>query len=176
MSASAHNLLMTSRGRVFLVAIVLVAIASVAGFGHLYGQHLAYGDMRDRDSAFRQLETRSQQLELVRKDHDTEVSALQTEVDRLQARLNSIIPSKNRYDINPNQSLLVADGHLAIGLVGGPSTYGINININGKQQFAVVGDVIHVAPDSSTACDVKIQSFDMFKAQFTASCGPSKTE
>jgi hypothetical protein len=79
------------------------------------------------------------------------------------------------YSINPNQSLLVADGHLTIGLVGSPLTNGINININGKQQHAAVGDVIRVSPDTSTACVVQIESFDMFKAQFTASCGPAKT-
>lgn len=176
MSADAHNLFMTSRGRVFLTIVVLVVIAGVAIFGRLYGQHLAYGAMLDRDSAIRQLETESQRLELERTDQDTQVKALQTQVASLQTQLNTVLPSNNLYSINPNQSLLVAGGRLTIGLVGGPLSNGINININGKQEFAAVGDVIHVAPDPSTACDVQIQSFDMFKAQFTASCGPTKTD
>lgn len=176
MSADAHNLLMTSRGRVLLAAIVLAVIAGVAVFGRFYGQHLAYGAMQDRDSAIRQLETESQQLELAKTDQDTKVKALQAQVASLQDQLNTVLPSKNLYSINPNQSLLVAGGHLAIGLVGGPLSNGINININGKEQFAAVGDVIHVTPDPSTGCDVQIQSFDMFKAQFTASCGPTKTD
>ena len=175
MSADAHNLLMTSRGRVLLLAIVLAIIASVAGFGRLYGQHLAYAAMQDRDSAIRQLETESQRLALERTDQDTQVRALQGQVESLRAQLSAVVPSKNLYSINPNQSLLVADGHLTIGLVGGPLSNGINININGKQQFATVGDLIRVAPDPSTACDVQIQSFDMFKAQFTASCAPART-
>lgn len=176
MSSDAHSLLMTSRGRIFLVVITLALVAGLAIFGRFYGQHLAYGAMQDRDSAIRQLETESQRLELVRTDQDTQVRELQTQVASLQAQLNAIRPSKNLYSINPNQSLLVADGHLTIGLVGSPLSNGVNININGKQQFATVGDVIHVAPDPSTACDVQIQSFDMFKAQLTASCAPTKTE
>jgi hypothetical protein len=176
MSADAHNLLMTSRGRVILAGIVLAVIAGVAVFGQLYGQHLAYGAMQDRDSAIRQLETESQQLELERTDQDTQVKALQAQVASLQAQLNGVLPSKNLYSINPNESLLVAGGRLTIGLVGGPLSNGVNINVNGKQQFVTVGDVIHVTPDPSTACDVQIQSFDMFKAQFTASCSPTKTD
>jgi hypothetical protein len=176
MSSDAHGLLMTSRGRVALAVVILVVVASVAIFGRLYGQHLAYKAMQDRDSAIRQLETESQQLELKRTDQDSQVTALQAQVASLQAQLNAIVPSKSMYSINPNQSLLVADGHLTIGLVGSPLNNGIYININGKQQFASVGDVIHVASDPSTACDVQIQSFDMFKAQFTASCGPAKTQ
>jgi hypothetical protein len=175
MSADAHNLFMTSRGRVFLTIVVLVVIAGVAIFGRLYGQHLAYSAMVDRDGAIRQLETESQRLELERSDQDTQVKALQAQVASLKVQLNTVLPSNNLYSINPNQSLLVA-GRLTIGLVGGPLSNGINININGKQEFAAVGDVIHVLPDSSTACNVQIQSFDMFKAQFTASCGPTKTD
>ena len=133
--------------------------------------------LQDRDSAIRQLETERQDLELRRADQQAQVTALQAKVASLQAHLNAIVPSKNMYSINPNQSLLVADGHLTIGLVGSPTSNGIYININGKQQFAAVGDIIHVAPNPSTACDVQIESFDMFKAQFTASCGgPTKTE
>ncbi|MGB7601156.1 MAG: hypothetical protein WBM24_12675 [Candidatus Sulfotelmatobacter sp.] len=166
---------MTFGGRAFVIAIALAIVAAVALFGRVYGQHLAHMAMEERDSAIRKLETQSQQLELGRTDRESKVKALQTQIASLQAQLSAIVPSKNMYSINPNQSLLVADGHLTIGLVGSPSTNGIHININGKQQFAAVGDVIRVSPDASTACDVQIESFDMFKAQFTASCGPAKT-
>ena len=176
MSAAAHGLLMTRRGRVSLIAIALVLIAGVAAFGRVYGQHLAYGAMQDRDTAIRQLEVESQRLETARTNQDAQVRALQAQVANLQDHLNAIVPSSNMYSINPNQSLLVADGHLTVGLIGSPSINGVNINVNGKQQFAAVGDVIHVAPNPATACNVQIQSFDMFKAQFTASCAPTKTE
>ena len=175
MSTDAHDLFMTGRGRVFLFVVTLAIIAAVAGFGRFYGQHLAYGAMQDRDAAIRQLELESQRLQLEKSSQTANMQTMHTEWDRLQAQLDAITPSKNRYNINPNQSLVVADGHLTIGLIGVPKTDGIEINVNGKHQLAAVGDVIHVTADPSTACDVKIQSFDMFKAQFTASCNEVKT-
>lgn len=174
MSADAHDLFMTARGRIFLLVISLIVIAAVAVFGRVYGQHLAYDAMQERESAIRQLELERQQLEIEKAGQVTRMQAMNTETDRLQAKLDAITPSRNRYVINPNQSLLVADGRLTVGLVGVPGTDGIQINVNGKHQTAAVGDVIHVTPDPSTACDVKIQSFDMFRAQFTASCGETK--
>jgi cell division protein FtsL len=175
MSADVHDLVMTARGRVFLILVTVAIVAAVAIFGRFYGQRLAYGAMQDRDSAIRQLELERQQLELEKSGQTANMKTMHTEAERLQAQLDAIIPSKNRYNINPNQSLVVADGHLTVGLVGSPTTDGIEININGKHQTAAVGDVIHVAVDPSTACNVKIQSFDMFKAQFTASCSEAKS-
>jgi hypothetical protein len=52
---------------------------------------------------------------------------------------------------------------------------GIKINVNGKQQSAAAGDVIRLTPDSSTACQLQIVSFDMFKAVVAASCASPKT-
>src|SRR5580704_9299797 len=151
MSADAHGLFMTRRGRVAVFAVCVVIIAAVAIFGRFYGQHLAYTAMQDRDSAIRQLELERQKLELEKSSQMSNMKDMHTEASRLQAQLDAIIPSQNRYYINPNQSLLVADGRLTIGLVGAPGPNGVEININGKRQMAVVGDVIHVAPDPSTA-------------------------
>ena len=103
------------------------------------------------------------------------MTTMHTDAQRLQAKLDAIIPSENKYNIDPNQSLVLADGHLTVGLIGAPRDDGIDININGKRYSAVVGDVIRVTADPSTTCTVKIQSFDMFKAQFTASCAADKT-
>jgi hypothetical protein len=175
MSADAHNLFMTRRGRIFLITTTVIVVAAVAIFGRLYGQHLAYGAMVDRDSAIRQLEVASQRLELEKADQNADMAILKDKVAQLQSRLDFVIPSQDRYTISPNQSLVVADGHLTIGLVGSPGSNGLDINVNGKQQSVSVGDVIHVTPDPSTNCDVKIQSFDMFKAQLTASCAAAKT-
>jgi hypothetical protein len=176
MNHQAHDLLMTRRGRVVLLLTALFIVAAVAVFGRLYGQHLAYRAMQDRDSAISQLESQSQKLKLDSSNQNAAVTALQTQLAHVQAQLDAIVPSKDVYNINPNQSLLAGDGHLTIGLVGGPMSNGININVNGKQQFVAVGDVIRVNPDPSTSCEVKIQSFDMFKARFTASCSAVKTE
>jgi hypothetical protein len=175
MSTDAHDLFMTARGRVFLTIVSVLIIGAIGIFGRFYGQSLAYGAMQDRDSAIRQLELERQQLELEKSGQTANMQTMHTETERLQAQLDALIPSRNRYNINPNQSLVVADGHLTIGLVGSPSTDGIEININGTRHLAAVGDAIHVTPDPSTACNVKIQSFDMFKAQFTATCAETKT-
>jgi hypothetical protein len=176
MSSDAHHLIMTRKGRIILAVICLGIIGAVAIFGRLYGQHLAYSAMQDRETAIRQLELERQRLEVAQASQTANMTNMHTQASRLQAQLDAIIPSKNRYSINPNQSLVVGDGHLTVGLVGTPKSDGIDININGKHQFAAVGDVIHVTPNPSTACDVQVQSFDMFKAQFTASCAAAKTE
>jgi hypothetical protein len=176
MNHQAHDLLMTRRGRVTLLLTALLIVGAVAVFGRLYGQHLAYDAMQDRDSAIRLLESQSQKLKLEKTDQNGEVVALQAQLDAVKAELDAIVPSKDVYNINPNQSLLVGDGHLTVGLIGGPMSNGIHINVNGRQQLAVVGDVIHVDPDPSTSCDLKIQSFDMFKARFAATCSAIKTQ
>ena len=116
-------------------------------FGRGSGQHLHSMAMEERDSAIRKLEIQSRQLELRGELIVISKSRrYRAKIAGLQAELSVIVPSKNMYSINPNQSLLVADGHLTIGLVGSPLTNGINININGKQQCPAVGDVIRVSP------------------------------
>ena len=79
-------------------------------------------------------------------------------------------PAENTYNIDPNQSIIVGKGRLTIGLIGPPTGEKVNINLNGKQYSVAAGDVIKVALDQSTACQVRLQSFDMFKAVVTATC------
>jgi hypothetical protein len=88
--------------------------------------------------------------------------------------LAAIMPTENTYNINPNQSLIVAGGRLTIGLIGSPTNEGVNININGKPQMAAVGASINTVLDSSMTCQVGVQSFDMFKAVLTATCASVK--
>jgi hypothetical protein len=85
-----------------------------------------------------------------------------------------ILPTENTYNINPNQSLVVANGRLTVGLVGSPTNDSVNLNINGKTQSAPVGAVITSVLDPSTTCQVGVQSFDMFKAVLTATCAAAK--
>ena len=49
-----------------------------------------------------------------------------------------------------------------------------NLNINGKQQTVVAGQIINVAPDPSTNCEVGVQTFDMFTAKLNAACTAAK--
>ena len=104
------------------------------------------------------------------------LTALRAELSTTKAALDAITPSLNIYNINPNQSLIVADGRLTIGMIGSPANEGIDLNVNGKQQKVAAGDVIRVSPDPSTACQVQLQSFDMFKAVLVASCAPAKSQ
>jgi hypothetical protein len=171
----AFQALMTRRGRIGLLVTAAVILAAIAIFGRLFGQHLAYQAMKERDGAIQKLEIQSQTLKAQYSSQDAQTSQLKAEVARLKALLNAMVPSQDAYSINPNQSLIVGDGHLTIGLVGGPLSNGVNLNVNGKQHFLAVGDVVHVAVDASTTCDVQVQSFDMFKAVLTASCNTTKT-
>jgi hypothetical protein len=47
----------------------------------------------------------------------------------------------------------------------------VTLNINGKRQSLGSGDVLNVAADNQSNCQVRVQSFDMFKAVVTATCG-----
>ena len=88
--------------------------------------------------------------------------------------MDEIIPSKNTYNIKPNQSMIVAGGRLTIGLIGPPTNESVNININGKQHSVATGDVIRLTLDPRTTCQVRVQSFDMFKAVLNASCAQAQ--
>jgi hypothetical protein len=156
--------------RVGLIVVGVLLVAGVGIVGHIYGRSLARGDTQERDEAIIQLRADVQKLDAQLNDDNGKLAALQAKLNSVQARLDTIMPSQNTYNIHPNQSLIAADGRLTIGLVGPPTNDGITININGKQQSLAAGDVVRVTPDPSTDCRVQIQSFDMFKAILTASC------
>jgi cell division protein FtsI/penicillin-binding protein 2 len=160
--------------RIGIVVIGVLLIAGVGIGGHMYGRQLARGDTQERDAAIIQLRTDVQKLDGQITDQNGKLAALQTKLTSVQATLEAIMPSANTYTIQPNQSVIAADGRLTVGLVGPPTNEGINVNINGKQQLIAAGDVVHLAPDSSTSCQVEVQSFDMFKAIVTASCTAAK--
>jgi hypothetical protein len=165
-----HGTLLQRRGR------LLVTLAFIVGAlgGYILGFEVAHRDLQDAKQLIQQLQTESQKL---KKEVITLGAAqinIKTDLTRVQARLHAITPTKDVYNIYPNQSLNVAEGHLTIGLVGSPTNETINININGKQYSAVSGDVINIARDPSTACQVEVQSFDMFKAVVRATCAPAK--
>ena len=169
--------LLTARGGQFLLvlAIVVLAIGGVIG-GYLFGLDLTHHDLAAARERIEQLQPENQRLKKAIIDQNAKFVELQTELTNVQAALHAIAPSENTYNISPNQSLIVAGGHLTIGLIGPPANERVNININGKQQLAATGDVIHIALDQSTTCQVGVQSFDMFKAVLTASCAAVKSQ
>lgn len=97
--------------------------------------------------------------------------AMESGIAKLQATLDELVPSENTYNIKANQSLIVGGGRLTVGLVGPPANDSVTLNVNGKRQPLGTGDVLNVAVDGQTNCQVRLQSFDMFKAVVTANCG-----
>ena len=154
---------------VTLTALIITLVGIVVG-GHLYGRYLASLESAGAESAVDRLQSENQNLIRHIDDLSAQVTNLQTKLDRGQAALNAIMPSANTYNIEPNQSLIVGDGHLTIGLVGSPGNEGITLNVNGKQQVLAAGQLIAVAPDPATNCQVSVQSFTMFTAVLSATC------
>jgi|HubBroStandDraft_4_1064222.scaffolds.fasta_scaffold186655_2 hypothetical protein len=154
--------------------VVLVLFIMVSGY--FWGRQFNSRDIQQRDTAILQLQSDSQRLAADIADQSATLTALRTELSSTKATLDAIMPSLNVYNISPNQSLIAADGRLTIGMVGSPGNEGIDLNVNGKQQKVAAGDVVRVSPDPSTACQVQLQSFDMFKAVLVASCAPAKSQ
>ena len=101
---------------------------------------------------------------------------METKLENAQAALDSIMPAPNTYTIKPNQTLIVGDGHLMLGMVGTPGNDAIMLNVNGKQQPLAAGQTINVARDPATQCQLSVQSFDVFKATLVAACSGPKVK
>lgn len=170
LSSRAAWRLLTRRRRWYILFIEIVLILVVALAGHLTGRELARLNLIARDETIQQLRSERQELAAEGDQRAARISALQTRLNKVQAALEAIAPSENTYNISPNQSLIVAGGRLTIGLIGSPTNQRVTMNINSKQHLAAAGDVITVAFDATTACQVAVQSFDMFKAVFNATC------
>ena len=100
-------------------------------------------------------------------------NALEAKLATVTADLEAIRPAKNTYVFVPNQSLIVGNGLLTLGLVGSPGNNGVVLNVNGTRRSVTSGDVIEVPVNSNRVCHVAVQSFDMFRAVLNAGCGPA---
>jgi hypothetical protein len=156
------------------VAACIVAIVVILVGGHLYGRYLASKELGGRDAALEQSIAQGQQLKRTIDQKSAQLTQVQAKLDRVQAQLESIMPAKDTYSIIPNQTLIVADGRVTVGLVGSPGNESILLNVNGKQQAVAAGQVIAAGADPSANCQVAVQSFDMFKAVLTATCAGAK--
>jgi hypothetical protein len=156
------------------VAACIVAVIVILVGGHLYGRYLASKELGGRDAALEQSIAQNQQLKRTIDQRAAQTTLLQAKLDRVQAQLESIMPTKDTYNILPNQTLIVADGRLTVGLVGSPGNETVLLNVNGKQQAAAAGQVIAGGSGPSANCQVAVQSFDMFKAVLTATCAGTK--
>jgi len=168
-----------SRGRRLRVALVLVIVILMVGGavgGYLFGLNLTYRDLASAKQQLEQMRPEVQRLKREIVEQNAKIISLQAELTKVQTALQEIMPAKDTYVITTNQSLIVANGLLTIGLVGPPTNESITVNVNGKRQLAAPGDIIRVTPNGSTACEVAIQSFDMFQAKIHASCGSAKSQ
>jgi hypothetical protein len=174
MAPRLYRALMTPSGMAEVAVLAAIVILVVAIGSHSYGKWLARNDLLDRDLTIQQLQNESENLGAIVEVQNAKVATLQAELTKLQKTLDALTPAEHTYSIAPNQSLIVADGNLTIGLVGPPTNGYVNINVNGKQQSVAAGTVINVTPDAATPCEVRVQSFDMFKAVIAASCATPK--
>lgn len=161
-----YRLFMTREGRYLLVTALMGGIV-----GYLLGLNSAYVEMSAGKLALQQSRAENQKMKSEMAGESVKAGAMESGIAKLQATLDQLIPSENTYNIKANQSLIVGDGRLTVGLVGAPANESVTLNINGKRQQLGTGDVLNVAADGQTNCQVRLQSFDMFKAVVTATCG-----
>jgi len=174
--ASSRWRLFRAEYRLAMASAFVIMLLGILIGGHLYGRYLAALDLTGRENAIEQLRAESQKQKRDIDAKSAQLSALETKLQSTQAALDSIMPSANTYTINPNQTLIVGDGHLAVGLVGTPGNDSIQLNVNGKPQSISAGQTINVAPDPATQCQLSVQSFDVFKALLVAKCAGGNTK
>ncbi|MGB7178773.1 MAG: hypothetical protein WBD33_18185 [Xanthobacteraceae bacterium] len=163
-------------GRFVSVVACIVAIVVILVGGHLYGRYLANKDLGGRDAAIEQLQSESQQQKRNIDQKSAQLTQMQVQLDKTKAQLEALMPTKDTYNIMPNQTLIIADGRVAVGLIGSPGNESVLLNVNGKQQAVAAGQVIAASADASANCQVAVQSFDMFKAVLTATCAGAKRQ
>jgi hypothetical protein len=166
-----------ARERGLLTLGVIAALIVCLAIGtFIFFRNLAYGDLVAAREMIAQQQSESQKLNHLVIDQTARLTSLQAKFKNVEETLDSVMPSAHTYNIAPNQTLIVADGHVTVGLIGSPGNEGVVLNINGKPQTVTAGQVVSVTPDASTACQVGVQSFDMFKAVITASCAAPKPQ
>ena len=148
-----------------------VAMIIAVGLGSfLFGIYISSRDFADTRVLVQQLQADAQKSKQGMVAATVAATAQQAKTDQLVADLEAIRPAKDTYNFLPNQSLALANGLLAVGLVGSPSNSGIVLNVNGVRKQLSSGDVVQVGIDAKTNCRVTLQSFDPFKAVVHAAC------
>jgi hypothetical protein len=156
---------MTREGRYLLLTALIGGI-----FGYLIGLNTSYVEMSSVKLLLQQSRSDSQKMKGEMAAQNVNSAVMESSRAKLQTALQDLVPSENTYSLKTNQSLNVGEGRLTIGLIGAPANDSVTININGKRQSLATGDVINVPVDAQTNCQVRLQSFDMFKALVRATC------
>ncbi|MGB8632539.1 MAG: hypothetical protein WCD69_24720 [Xanthobacteraceae bacterium] len=104
---------------VIAVAFVIMCLGILIG-GHLYGRYLGSFVGPGLDSTITELRNQAQKEKRKNDSLSAELTAMGDKLKGAQIALDSIMPSPNTYTIYPNQTLIVGDGHLPVGMVGAP--------------------------------------------------------
>lgn len=166
----------TPEQRGITIVVIIIIILGILIGGHLYGRYLSSIDVADREAQLEQLRAESQKQKRDIDSKSQQLTTLQNKLNKTQAALDAIMPSANTYNVNPNQTLILGDGHLTVGLVGSPGNDSVLLNINGKTQPVAAGQSLSIAPDPTTKCQITLQSFDVFKAVVVATCAAAKAQ
>jgi len=150
--------------------VALVIFLACVGAAYVIGLETVLRDLNNQKQLVAQLQLEGQRAKEKVVAQDAELVTLRSNLAKVQAALNEIMPVKDTYHLTGNQSFIVANGRMTIGLIGSPGNQTAILNINGKQQTVAPGDVVSVPPD----CSVRVQAFDMFVAVVTATCGAAK--
>jgi tetrahydromethanopterin S-methyltransferase subunit B len=157
--------LLTPAGWFLVVAAGAVIILGIGLVSFILGSNTGDREVAGSKNLLQRLQADNLKLVVDNKDLQAKLVELQAKLNSIQASLDAMMPVANTYEIGPNQSLIVADGHLTIGLIGTPRNESVVLNINSKQYLAPAGDVINVAVEPSLMCRVKVMSFDVLKAR-----------
>ena len=175
LSSRAAWRMLTRRRRALILFVEASLILFVALVGHFTGRELGRRNLEKREELVIELREELQKRggELGRRTD--QLAALQAKLNSVQAALDAIVPSENTFNVLPNQSLLVGGGRLTVGLVGAPGNQGVVLNINGKEYSLPAGETVNVPVDDRTACQLTVQSFDMFRATINSTCSQRKS-
>src|SRR5262249_32284859 len=108
-------------GRWLFLLTILVGVVA-----YLIGLNVRYLDIAGARQLIQQLRTDNQKLKTQIADLNATQVALQNRLSTFEAALDEIIPSKNTYNIKPNQSMIVAAGRFTGGAFWGPPHANIN--------------------------------------------------
>jgi hypothetical protein len=154
----------TSALRALRLGVILV----VAIVGFILGVSIGNRDRIGDANIIKELTADKDKLTAERIALQKQIFELREQRDKVNNKLEAIMPSPNIYRIKPNESQTVPIGRLTVGLVGTPGNQSIELNINDKKYRAQAGDINDIA----MACRVEVVSFSVIDANVmvTASC------
>jgi hypothetical protein len=149
-------------GIILVVAIVCFILGVNMGFRERAGAQNIIKDLTaDKD-----------RLSVEKISLEKQTFELREQLDKVNKKLEAIMPSPNVYKIKPNESQIVPIGHLTVGLVGTPGNQSVELNINDKKYRTHAGDINDIA----MTCRVEVVSFNVIDANVivNASCTETK--